>query len=113
LVDSIRQRRRDAQAIYNQQSKGINPPSPEAIAQADINMGIANALEGMTHDSIWGGKVFMRPQDHQAIQNVHVGVHTDEDMRHPLDNSTFGILGTNTVEMAGAESETTCKMDRP
>jgi hypothetical protein len=54
LVDSIRQRRRDAQAIYNQQSKGINPPSPEAIAQADINMGIANALEGMIESNIGG-----------------------------------------------------------
>lgn len=84
----------------------------EAGSDTDV-VAIANALEGMTHDSIWGGKVFMRPQDHQAIQNVHVGVHTDEDMRHPLDNSTFGILGTNTIEMAGAESETTCKMDRP
>lgn len=52
LVDSIRQRRREAQAIYNQQSKGINPPSPEALAKADINMGVANVLEGMIENNI-------------------------------------------------------------
>ncbi len=52
LVDSIRQRRREAQAIYNQQSKGINPPSPEALAKADMNMGVANVLEGMIENNI-------------------------------------------------------------
>lgn len=52
LVDSIRQRRREAQAIYNQQSKGVNPPSPEALAKADINMGVANVLEGMIENNI-------------------------------------------------------------
>jgi hypothetical protein len=52
LVDSIRQRRREAQAIYNQQSKGINPPSPEALAKADMNIGVANALEGMIESNI-------------------------------------------------------------
>jgi len=52
LVDSIRQRRREAQAIYNQQSKGVNPPSPEALAKADMNMGVANVLEGMIENNI-------------------------------------------------------------
>jgi hypothetical protein len=52
LVDSIRARRRDAQAIYNAQSKGITPPAPEAIARADMNMGVANALESMIESNI-------------------------------------------------------------
>tara|TARA_R110000868_G_scaffold103112_2_gene284052 strand:- start:2757 stop:5207 length:2451 start_codon:yes stop_codon:yes gene_type:complete len=52
LVDSIRQRRREAQAIYNQQSKGVNPPSPESLAKADMNMGVANVLEGMIENNI-------------------------------------------------------------
>lgn len=52
LVDSIRQRRREAQAIYNQQSKGVNPPSPEALAKADMNMGVANVLESMIENNI-------------------------------------------------------------
>ena len=52
LVDSIRQRRRDAQAVYKQQSAGVNPPSPEAIARADVNLGIANTLEGLIESNI-------------------------------------------------------------
>jgi hypothetical protein len=44
--------RRDAQAVYNQQSVGINPPSPGAIAIADVNMGIARALETAIENSI-------------------------------------------------------------
>lgn len=54
LVDSIRARRRDAQAIYNAQSKGITPPAPEAIAKADMNMAVANALENMIEYNIGG-----------------------------------------------------------
>ena len=56
-VQSIRQLRRDAQAIYNQQSAGINPPSPEAIARADINMGVARALETAIENSITDPKL--------------------------------------------------------
>ena len=52
LIDSIRQRRRDAQAIYNQQAKGVTPPSPEALAKADLSMGVANALENMIETNI-------------------------------------------------------------
>lgn len=52
LVDSIRARRRDAQNVYNAQSKGIAPPSPEQVARADINMGVANILEGMIESNI-------------------------------------------------------------
>lgn len=52
LVDSIRQRRREAQAIYNQQSKGITPPSPEALAKADMNMGVANVLESLVENNL-------------------------------------------------------------
>lgn len=80
---------------------------------ADDVVPVALALEGMEHDSIWGGKVFMRPQDHQAIQNVHIGAHTNENIRHPLDNSEYGLLDTTTVEMAAMDSPTTCKMERP
>tara|TARA_B110000977_G_scaffold178709_1_gene236605 strand:+ start:104 stop:1348 length:1245 start_codon:yes stop_codon:yes gene_type:complete len=85
----------------------------EAAGTADDVVPIALALEGMEHDSIWGGKVFMRPQDHQAIQDVHIGAHTDENIRHPLDNSAFGLSDNVTVEMAAMDSPTTCKMKRP
>ena len=74
---------------------------------------VAYALEGMEHDSIWGGKVTMRASDHQAIQNVHIQAHTDEGIVHALDNSDYGLLVENTVIDAGMNSPTTCKMKRP
>jgi branched-chain amino acid transport system substrate-binding protein len=85
----------------------------EVAGTADDVVPIALALEGMEHDSIWGGKVFMRPEDHQAIQDVHIGAHTDENIRHPLDNSAFGLSDNVTVKMAAMDSPTTCKMQRP
>jgi len=85
----------------------------DAAGTADDVVKVAYALEGMEHDSIWGGKVFMRPQDHQAIQDVHVGAHTDENIRHPLDNSSYGLMDNVKVEMAAMDSATTCEMKRP
>lgn len=80
---------------------------------ADDVVKIAYELEGMEHDSIWGGKIFMRPADHQAIQNVHITVHTDQNVPHKLDNSDYGLVTVNTVEMAAMDSPTTCEMKRP
>ena len=55
----------------------------------------------------------MRPNDHQAIQNIHITAHTDEDVTFPYDNSKFGVVTESTVEMAAMDSETTCDMKRP
>ena len=74
---------------------------------------IGKALEGMEHESLWGTTVFMRPQDHQAIQNVHIQAHTNDDISHDLDNSGYGLVVESTVEMASAEAPTTCDMVRP
>ncbi len=74
---------------------------------------VALALEGMEHDSLWGGRVWMRPADHQAIQDIHVQVHTDEGITFPLDNSKWGLRTVATVKMAGKDSPTTCRMRRP
>ena len=74
---------------------------------------VGAALEGMEHDSIWGGKIMMRPEDHQAIQDVHIFAHTDENITFDLDNSGYGLLKESTVEMAAADSPTTCEMKRP
>ena len=83
-VQSIRQLRRDAQAIYNQQSAGINPPSPEAIARADINMGVARALETAIENSITDPKLvtdfrnartaLARTYDYERATNLATGV---------------------------------------
>ncbi len=88
-------------------AKAIN----EAGTSTDV-VKVAYALEGMKHDSIWGGTVFMRPQDHQAIQNVYIQEHTD-GVQFPLDNSEFGMNAASTVVDAAMDSPTTCKMDKP
>ncbi len=85
----------------------------DAAGTADDVVKVAYALEGMEHESIWGGKLFMRPQDHQMIQNVHIQEHTNENIEFPLDNSEFGLRAVSTVEMAAMDSPTTCKMDKP
>ncbi|UYV36295.1 branched-chain amino acid ABC transporter substrate-binding protein [Rhodobacteraceae bacterium D3-12] len=88
----------------------------KAIEQAgtatDV-VAVAKALEGMEFDSMWGTKIKIRAEDHQAIQNLHVGVHTNEGVTFGYDGSDFGILTEKTVEMAGMDSPTTCKMKRP
>jgi len=74
---------------------------------------VASKLEGMEYDSMWGGKLFMRPQDHQIIQDMHVGVHTNDNLDFDYDQSGFGVVTESTVEMASMDSPTTCEMKRP
>ena len=92
------------------------PMLAEAINKAgtaDDMVAVARALEGMEfYSKILGTRVLMRKKDHQAIQNVHVGVHTD-DVEIDYDNSGYGIKVFKTIEMASINSPTTCKMDRP
>lgn len=85
----------------------------DAAGTADDVAAVAAKLEGMEHESIWGGTVYMRPEDHQAIQDVHIQQHTDEGITNPLDNSDYGLLKVSTVEMAALDSPTSCKMKRP
>lgn len=87
---------------------------------ADDVVKIAQALEGMEFDSIWGSKLMMRPQDHQLIQDVNIFVHTNEGIHassvphaFDMDNSGYGLVVEKTVKMASADSATTCKMERP
>ena len=89
-------------------AKAIN----EAGSATDV-VAVARALEGMEHTSIWGTPLLMRKQDHQIIQDVHIMVHTDEDITFSYDGSDYGLLTESTIPMAGLDSPTTCKMDRP
>ena len=84
----------------------------EAGSATDV-VAVANALEGMEFDSLWGTKLYMRPQDHQLIQNVHIMAHTDEGVTFDYDRSGFGVVVESTVEMASADIPTTCEMERP
>jgi len=84
-----------------------------AAGTADDVVAVANALEGMEFDSMWGTKVFMRPNDHQAIQNVHIQAHTNDGVTFAYDGSDFGLVVESTVEMAAMDSTSTCEMKRP
>ena len=89
-------------------AKAIN----EAGSATDMKA-IAYALEGMEFENeLLQTKVIMRTSDHQAIQDVHVGMHTD-DVDIDFDNSGYGIKMYKTVKMASMDSPTTCKMKRP
>lgn len=85
----------------------------EDAGSADDTVAIAQALAGMEHESLWGTKVFMRPQDHQAIQDVFISVHTNEGIQFDYDNSGYGLFIEDTIPMAALEAPTTCRMDRP
>jgi len=92
---------------------GMLAQAIEAAGTADDVVAVANALEGMEYDSVFGSKVFMRPNDHQAIQDVHISAHTDVDITFPYDNSPYGTITESTVSMAAMDSESSCKMKRP
>ncbi len=92
---------------------GMLAQAIEQAGTADDVVAVAKQLEGMEYESMWGGTLFMRPQDHQLIQNMHIGVHTDENIEFPYDGSDFGIYTESTIEMASMDSPTTCEMRRP
>ena len=74
---------------------------------------VAKALEGMEMQSMQGSKLYMRPSDHQMIQDIHISVQSRDGVTVDADNSGFGLVTESTVPMAGADSSTTCQMDRP
>lgn len=84
----------------------------EAGTATDV-VQVAYALEGMEHESLWGTKLMMRESDHQMIQDVHIHAHTNEGLTFDYDNSGYGLMVDSTVEMAAADSPTTCQMKRP
>jgi branched-chain amino acid transport system substrate-binding protein len=92
---------------------GMLAQAIEAAGTADDVVKIAYELEGMTYDSIWGGQVFMRENDHQAIQNMHIQEHTNEGITFAYDGSDFGVRSIKMIEMASADSPSTCDMKRP
>ncbi len=65
----------------------------EAGSATDV-VAVASKLEGMEYDSMWGGKLFMRPQDHQIIQDMHVGVHTNDNLDFDYDQNKAISLGS-------------------
>lgn len=86
----------------------------EEAGSADDVVAVAKALEGMKFsDGLWSGELYMRPEDHQLIQDVHIYGHTDVEAPFDFDNSSYGLKIENTVTNASADIGTTCKMERP
>ena len=80
---------------------------------ADDVVKIGYALEGMEHESLWGGKILMRANDHQLIQDVHIHAHSNDGITFDYDNSGYGLVVDSTVELAAMDSPSSCKMRRP
>lgn len=82
------------------------------VGNAQDIKAIAYALEGMELDGILTGKTVMRESDHQAIQTVTVQGQTP-DAAYQYDKSGRGMVAETVVELAAADSATSCKMKRP
>ena len=92
---------------------GMLAAAIEEAGTADDVVAVANALSGMEYETMFGGKVFMRPQDHQAVQDLHIFEHTNEGIDFPYDGSEYGVRVIKTIPMASADIETTCQMAPP
>ena len=82
-------------------------------AGTDIPVAVALAMEGPEMTNIYGRRLYMRPTDHQMIQDINVLTHTDREIVIDADNSGYGLLIESTVETAGKGLPTSCNMDRP
>jgi len=74
---------------------------------------IAVALEDRRHTTLSGEEVWMRGDDHQIFQSLHISVHTDEGIEFDADNSGFGLFSEFHVPAEQTIRETSCRMRRP
>lgn len=74
---------------------------------------IALALEDMRFTTLSGEEAWMRADDHQIFQDLHLSVHTDEGVEFDADNSGFGLFSEYHVPAEQTIRPTSCQMDRP
>jgi branched-chain amino acid transport system substrate-binding protein len=74
---------------------------------------VAAALEGMEWTNSSGDRVVMRREDHQLLMPIYISVHTNKNITFDFDNSGFGLLLENKIDMDKVTQPTTCKMQRP
>ncbi len=74
---------------------------------------IALALEDMRFVNFSNEEIWMRPDDHQGFQSLHVSVHTDEEVEFDADNSGYGLYSIYHVDAADTIVPTSCDMRRP
>ncbi|MDQ2093690.1 branched-chain amino acid ABC transporter substrate-binding protein [Rhodalgimonas zhirmunskyi] len=101
----------DMPRIFN--TVGMLAAAMEKAGTSTDAVAIATALEGMTFPGYFGGELRMRAEDHQLIQDMHIGMHTNEGVDYTYDSSDYGILVESTIKNASADIATTCKMKRP
>ena len=81
--------------------------------QSTEPLDIAFALEDMRFTNFSGEEIWMRADDHQAFQSLHISVHTDEGVEFDADNSGFGLYSIHHVPAEETIIETSCEMRRP
>lgn len=74
---------------------------------------LAIALEDMRFTTLSGEEVWMRADDHQIFQGLHVSVHTDEGIEFDGDNSGYGLYTKYNVPAEDTVVESSCQMRRP
>ncbi len=74
---------------------------------------IALALEDMRFTTLSGEEIWMRGEDHQIFQSLHISVHTDEGIEFDADNSGYGLFSIFHVPAEETIVETSCQMRRP
>lgn len=74
---------------------------------------IALALEDMRFTNLSGEELWMRGEDHQIVQSLHISVHTDQNIEFDADNSGFGLYKEYSVPAENTVVETSCRMRRP
>jgi branched-chain amino acid transport system substrate-binding protein len=74
---------------------------------------VAAALEGMETTNLSGDRIVMRRDDHQLLMPIYISVHTNKNIAFDFDNSGFGLLLENKIELDKATLPTSCKMQRP
>lgn len=74
---------------------------------------VAIALEDMRFKTLNGDEVWMRADDHQLFQEIHISVHTDENIEFDADNSGYGLYSEYKVPAEDTIIESSCRMRRP
>jgi branched-chain amino acid transport system substrate-binding protein len=74
---------------------------------------IALALEDMRFMTLSDEEIWMRGDDHQIFQSLHISVQTDEGIEFDADNSGFGLFSKFHVPAEETIIETSCQMRRP
>ena len=87
----------------------------EAMEQAESTdpYDIALALEDMRFTSMSGDEVWMRGDDHQIFQALHILAHTNEGVEFDIDNSGFGLVRELRVPAEETVVASSCEMKRP